>query len=61
MGYNVPYVWFDPREIFIASGWRCYLCGAETPKAISGKNHPQAPQLDHVVPLSRGGPHTPEN
>jgi hypothetical protein len=61
MDAMVPYYWFDPGVIFIASGWRCYLCGTETPKVLSGRNHPQALQLDNVVPLSRRGPHTPEN
>lgn len=58
---GTAHTWFDPRDVFVASRWRCYLCGVETPSALYGENHPQAPQLDHVVPMSRGGAHTPEN
>lgn len=59
--YGCTFVWFDPREIFDAFGWHCYICGVETPRSLSGKRQSTAPQLDHIIPLSWGGPHTPEN
>lgn len=59
--YGCTFVWFDPREIFDAFGWHCYIRGVETPRSLSGKQQSTAPQLDHIIPLSRGGPHTPEN
>jgi len=58
---GVESVVFDPRDIFIACHWRCYICGVDTPQNLRGTRDPNAPELDHVVPLSRGGSHTPDN
>ena len=58
---GVESVVFDPRDIFIACEWRCYVCGVDTPQTLRGTRDPNAPELDHVVPLSRGGSHTPDN
>jgi 5-methylcytosine-specific restriction endonuclease McrA len=49
---------FDPLEILARDGWRCHLCGISTPKRLRGSYHDQAPELDHIVPLSLGGQHT---
>lgn len=51
----------DPIAVFEAEGWLCYLCGVMTDKAKRGTWHPLAPELEHVVPLSKGGTHTREN
>lgn len=51
----------NKREVFERDGWRCYLCGVETPKALSGSKEPNAPELEHVVPLSAGGDHVYSN
>ena len=51
----------DPIKVFERDGWRCQLCGRKTPKALRGKHQPSSPELDHIVPLSRGGPHTYAN
>lgn len=48
----------DPMAVFARDGWRCYLCGVETPRSLRGSNDPSAPELDHVIPLARGGAHT---
>ena len=48
----------DPIEVFERAGWRCYLCGVETPIGLRGTNHDDAPELEHVIPLARGGSHT---
>lgn len=52
---------FDPFEIFDRDGWRCHLCGMKTVKAKRGTHHPLAPELDHIIPISKGGPHTRAN
>jgi 5-methylcytosine-specific restriction endonuclease McrA len=52
---------FDPFEIFDRDGWRCHLCGVKTVKAKRGTHHPLAPELDHIIPISKGGPHTRAN
>lgn len=49
---------FDPIEILERDGWRCHLCGCKTPKRLRGSKDPRAPELDHIVPLSKGGKHT---
>jgi len=52
---------FDPIVVFNRSGWRCNFCGIETPRCKRGTADPSAPEIDHVVPLSRGGAHTMSN
>ncbi len=51
----------DPFEVFERDGWRCQACGIKTPKAQRGKHKPNSPELDHIVPLSRGGEHSYKN
>lgn len=48
-------------DVFQADGWRCYLCGCDTPRELMGSTEPSAPELEHVVPLSKGGTHTRSN
>lgn len=48
----------DPIVIFTRDGWKCRLCGKKTPKKLRGTINDNAPELDHVIPLSKGGPHT---
>ena len=47
--------------VFERDLWRCQLCGRSTPKRLRGTQEPSAPELDHIVPLSRGGGHVWEN
>lgn len=49
---------FDPLEIFERDHWRCQLCGMKTPKRLRGTLEDRAPELDHIIPLALGGPHT---
>ena len=51
----------DPFDIFDSFGWKCYLCGTSTPKARRGTYEPNAPELDHIIPLAKGGTHTKDN
>lgn len=51
----------DPFKVFDRDGWRCHLCGCKTPKDKRGTYHPKAPELDHIVPLSKGGEHSYRN
>lgn len=48
----------DPLVVFEAAGWRCQICSRKTPASLRGTVKKQAPELDHVVPLSKGGTHT---
>lgn len=49
---------FDPIEVLERDGWRCHMCARQTPKRLRGSNDPRAPELDHIVPISKGGKHT---
>ena len=48
----------NPVKVFDRDGWRCQLCGKPTPKDKRGSTHSRAPELDHIIPIARGGSHT---
>ncbi len=48
----------NPFRVFDRDKWRCQLCGIRTPKALRGTYNDVAPELDHIIPLSLGGPHS---
>lgn len=52
---------FDPIEVLDRDRWRCHLCGIATPKRLRGTYAPSAPELDHIIPLSKGGEHSRRN
>jgi HNH endonuclease len=39
-------------KVFRRDKWRCQLCGRATPRSFRGTNKPNAPQLDHIIPLN---------
>lgn len=51
----------DPFKVFERDGWLCHLCGCKTDRTRRGSWHAKAPELDHIVPLSQGGPHNYAN
>lgn len=59
--YGVTYEPVNPIAVFERDGWRCKLCGVKTPKRLRGTLDPSAPELDHIIPLSKGGAHSYEN
>ena len=52
---------FSDFDIFERDGWRCQICGISTPKQHHASNKWTAPELDHIVPVTRGGTHTRDN
>ncbi len=58
---SVRCVNFSPSEILNRDGWKCRICGKDTPKELRGKKVSNAPTLDHIVPIALGGEHTPSN
>jgi 5-methylcytosine-specific restriction endonuclease McrA len=48
----------DPIKVLERDGWRCQICGVSTPQTLRGTYNKRAPELDHVVPISKGGLHT---
>lgn len=51
----------NPLLILTRDKWKCYLCGVKTPKDLRGSYLDNAPELDHVIPLSKGGLHVESN
>lgn len=51
----------DPIKVFQDADWICYLCDRKTVKALRGTYEPLAPELEHIIPLSKGGTHTYDN
>lgn len=51
----------DPIAVFERDGWRCQMCRTKTRRDLRGLKTPQSPELDHIIPLSRGGEHTYRN
>lgn len=47
-------------EIYKRDNYRCQLCGKKL-KMNAEVPHPNAPTLDHIIPLSKGGTHEPTN
>lgn len=47
-----------PFKVFDRCNWVCTYCGKHTPKNMRGKHEHNSPELDHIVPLSKGGKHT---
>jgi 5-methylcytosine-specific restriction endonuclease McrA len=51
----------NPFKVFKRDGWRCQCCRKPTPRDKRGTYHPRAPELDHIVPVSKGGEHSYRN
>lgn len=51
----------NPYDVFVRDGWRCRICGCDTPRDLRGSFAPNAPELDHIIPLGVGGEHSYEN
>jgi len=52
-----PYL---PRDIHERDGWVCYICGKRTSTEVH-YSHPDAPTIDHIVPVATGGADAPYN
>jgi 5-methylcytosine-specific restriction endonuclease McrA len=59
--YGVQYEPVNPFEIFKRDDWTCQICEVYTPRKLRGTSYDLAPELDHIVPISKGGPHTIDN
>lgn len=57
---SVPFEDFTREEIFERDGWICGICREPVDRSLAFPDHLSA-SLDHIVPLSRGGPHTRAN
>lgn len=59
--YGGKYEGFSKWAIFERDGWTCKICGVQTPKSLSGLWLPNSPELDHIIPLAKGGDHIKSN
>ena len=57
---GVKYENFNPIKIFERDDYRCQLCGKKT-RPDYNCFHSLYPNLDHIVPLNKGGAHTKKN
>lgn len=48
----------DPIAVFDRDSWICRECGRATPRDKRGTYDDDAPELDHIMPLSLGGAHS---
>lgn len=48
----------SPSRLFERDGWMCQSCGCDLDPALRGQHVPEAPSVDHVIPLARGGTHS---
>lgn len=51
---------FDKAAVFERDNWMCRLCGKPVDRDLRFPD-PSSPSLDHIIPLSFGGPHTAAN
>lgn len=51
----------SPDFILERDKYRCYICGIKTPKKLRGTYEDNAPEVDHIIPLSKGGLHVESN
>lgn len=58
--FGVEYEPINKTKLFERDGYRCGICSepTERDKAVP---HPRAPTIDHIVPISLGGPHLYSN
>lgn len=49
----------SPEKVFKRDKWRCRMCNKKVQNKIALK--PDSAELDHIVPLSKGGVHTYSN
>lgn len=58
--YGVESEHVDPIAVFERDKWVCQICKKKT-KPSDNPKHPLRASLDHLIPLSRGGPHLYRN
>jgi hypothetical protein len=58
---GVEYEYINVMKVFERDGWKCQICGVSTPKSRRGTKHFNAPELDHRIPMSKGGGHLYSN
>ena len=52
---------FSPLVVFKRDNWTCQICGKKLSMLQRGSLMAEAPTIDHIVPLSKGGVHRISN
>lgn len=58
--FGVEYEPINRTKVFRRDGWRCGICQGKIDRRLKHP-HPMSATLDHIVPMSEGGPHRYEN
>lgn len=48
----------QPDEVFERDGHRCKSCGVEVLQGLGSGFHPDRAEVDHIIPIAKGGTHT---
>ena len=59
--YGCDYEYVNPLKVFMRDGWICQLCNKRLKNKDRGKLINLAPELDHIIPISKGGAHSYKN
>lgn len=59
--YGVRYEPVDREGVFNSCGWSCACCRVLCPIELNGGYTDDAPELDHITPISKGGDHIISN
>jgi|SaaInl8_150m_RNA_FD_contig_41_471851_length_1848_multi_8_in_0_out_0_3 5-methylcytosine-specific restriction endonuclease McrA len=59
--YGGVYELFDPKNVFERDQYTCQLCKQKTKPDLKNHHDSLYPNLDHIIPLSKGGSHTMTN
>lgn len=51
----------NPFVVFTRANWKCESCGRKLSRKKRGTFGPDAPEIDHILPLSKGGEHSYSN
>ena len=51
---------FTVDDLAARDGWRCWICAADLDPSVRFP-YARAPTIDHVIPISSGGPHCKTN
>jgi 5-methylcytosine-specific restriction endonuclease McrA len=59
--FEVDYKPVNSLRVFRRDGFVCQICGVKTKLKLRGTNHDREPTIDHIIPMSKGGPNTYDN
>lgn len=59
--FGGAYEAFKVADVLARDGWKCQACGIDTPESLRGRWVHNAPEIDHIEPVSRGGDHSQAN